>query len=219
MIAIDIETIPDLNKVDCLPEPEAPGNYKDPEKIAAYKAEKKKEMVDKMALSPFTGKICSFALWGEETIGNYVYTVKDTDDSSEIELIKDALEYFCIHSNYKPEICTWNGFKFDLPFLFKRAMLLKVELPAGLPSLKTFSKKYDISFHIDLAQEIEQWNGGYMSLDQAARYILGDKKDEIDVCSFRDLILAGKSDEISQYNLKDAELTYRIYQACNRYIF
>jgi uncharacterized protein YprB with RNaseH-like and TPR domain len=41
-----------------------------------------------------------------------------------------------------PHVITWNGYAFDLPFVFIRAMLLNIPLPAGCLPLNTLCKKY-----------------------------------------------------------------------------
>jgi predicted PolB exonuclease-like 3'-5' exonuclease len=217
MVAIDIETIPDLTRIDALPEPEGRADTKDPEKIAAQIAEKRKKQIEDMALSPFTGRICSFATWGEA--GGKYRVMREISDAEEIVLVNDLLRYFVISGGAYPQICTWNGWKFDIPFIFKRAMLLRVELPPSLPPLRAFVKKYDTSFHMDLAQELDQWGNGYTSLDQAARYTVGEGKAQADYTQFCQMIVDGNQDKIGLYNLKDAELTYKIYLYMSGYIF
>jgi DNA polymerase elongation subunit (family B) len=218
VIAFDIETIPDVRKVDALPEPEAPGNYKDPEKIAHYVYAEKMKQVEKMALSPWTGRICSIATWSDYQSDRNYYTMMAVDDKEETVIIEEALELFVIHQGYHPKVLTWNGWEFDLPFLFIRAMLLGVKLPAGLPPLKAFQKKYDSTLHIDVMQEISMWRGR-MSLENAARELLGQKKADLDFREFPALIAAGNYDVIGRYNLRDAELTFEIYKKCQSYLF
>jgi predicted PolB exonuclease-like 3'-5' exonuclease len=217
MKAFDIETIPNLAMIDCLPEPEANGTLKDPVKIAADIAAKKQKQIDRMALSPMYGRLCCYSVFGEHT--NFFKVVNEISDSAEIELIESALNYLTIRPNDPIEICTWNGFSFDIPFLFKRAMLLKVAMPAGCPGAKYFLKKYSPSPHCDMAQELNNWSGEIMRLDDAAGIILGEKKLPHDFTKFAEMITTGNSDEIGTYCLKDSELTYRIYQAAKRYLF
>jgi predicted PolB exonuclease-like 3'-5' exonuclease len=222
MISIDIESIPNLDLIGSLPEPEvALGNTKDPEKIKAKIEEAKKEQIDKMGLNPFFARVCSFATWGdiEENCGFKVID-QDISDASEINLITHALHFFCAGPTTSPVIITWNGHNFDIPFLFKRAMLLQMDLPSGLCGMSYFCRKYQHASHIDLMQELCGWNG-HLKLDTASKMILGESKaDHADFSKFIDIIKSGDGDsEIGVYNLKDAELTWNIYKRVSPYIF
>src|ERR1019366_8408715 len=57
LLILDIETGPAVDADKFIPEFKAPGNLKDPEKIAAAVAEKEKEWRDCLALSPLTGQV------------------------------------------------------------------------------------------------------------------------------------------------------------------
>ena len=58
----DIETLADPAQFELIEEPSAPANYKDPDKIAAYVAEKRVKLVERAGLDPDTAKICAVAL-------------------------------------------------------------------------------------------------------------------------------------------------------------
>lgn len=218
MRSIDIETIPNKNLICCLPEPEPAGNLKDPEKIAADIAKKRQSAIDKMALSPLTGRICSVASWSDVD-QPFCMTINSISDASEIELIKIVLNVLVLKSDDYPQVCTWNGYRFDLPFIAKRAMILNVELPIGFPGFRYFLKKYSIVPHADLAMEMCNWGSDYISLNTASRCVLGDSKIEIDVTKFHDMIEAGDWGKINSYNLKDAELTFKLWIKMKKYIF
>jgi len=71
---IDIETIPNLDVLPKMPDPDVKyGNTKDAEKRAAIDIEAKRKQQDKMALSPLTGRICAFCCIEEtqDRHGNY----------------------------------------------------------------------------------------------------------------------------------------------------
>lgn len=220
MFSLDIESIPNPEMVGSLPEPEvAIGNLKNPELIKAKIAEAKESQIKKMALDPFYGRICSFATWSCEEIDQRFYTIDEISDAAEIGLINKLLTLLCVTSTTHPNICTWNGYEFDIPFIYKRAMMLRLDIPAGLYGLSRMCRRYSSVPHCDLMQEICQWNGR-MKLDVAARALLGEGKTEgIDVTKFVEYIQAGRGNEIGIYNLKDAELTYKIYQRVSPYIF
>lgn len=217
--AIDIETLPNIDLIDCLPEPKAPGNLKDPAKIAAAIQEKKAEQVDKMALDPLFGRICAYSWWGEGNDHGYS-VMSDTTQAEEIRLVRELLQMFVITNTTAPSIVTWNGMSFDVPFIVKRAMLLNVERPTGFPGLKYFTKRYSHVPHCDMAKELTLWdNASYMSLDTAAKVILGERKLDHDFKEFRKQILGGDGDSIGRYCMKDSELTWRIFQRASPYLW
>lgn len=215
----DIETIPNVDLIDSLPEPEvALGNVKDPEKISAKIAEAKQKQIDKMALSPFYGRICSFATFGAN--GGLYKTIMEISDAAEIEIVSEMLELFQIGEEGTNLIITWNGYNFDFPFVYLRAALLKIPLPPNCPSLRYWQKKFSNNPHCDMMQELSGWGKEKMcGLDEAGKRFLGKSKTPHDFTKFIELIKSGKGDEIGIYNLGDAETTYELYQILNLYLF
>ena len=221
--ALDIETIPNMDLVAMLPEPEvALGNTKDPEKIKEKIAEAKQKQLDKMGLSPFFGRVCSFSLFGESQESRMFKTIQEISDSAEIELIKAIFKNLEIAQENPYVFITWNGFSFDFPFIYKRAALLNVEKPSNCPGLKYWSKKYSCDCHIDLMRELNNWEphgAGALNLDTAGKLFLGQGKTKRDYLTYVDLIKEGKSDLIGLDNLCDTELTFNIYKKVEPYIF
>lgn len=161
------------------PEHEAPGNFKDPDKIAAAIAEKAKAWREKAALSPLTGRVAMIGtLDGAEPAIQYL-AFADADDS---EL--DRQEAMMIAQWWRTAeraildgklIVSWNGHGFDIPFLVKRSWALRVQFPAVID----IRNKYGMQAPwIDLMRE---WQCGdksalYTSLNTAAGFLgLGQK--------------------------------------------
>jgi predicted PolB exonuclease-like 3'-5' exonuclease len=216
VLAVDIETIPNIDMIDCLPEVEPAKNLKDPEKIKSDCEAKKQKLIDDMALSPFYGRICSAAIWGDD-LKNY-HTIESISDSEEMYLL-DWL-FGCIKgtTTEKHQILTWNGYSFDLPFIFKRAMILKMDI-REVGNLKYWNQRYQGFPHTDVMREFCQWNPSeHLSLDMAAKCMLGEPKAEHDFRKFTEYILTGNQEKIGIYNLKDAELTYMIYKLMEGYL-
>jgi len=119
-LIIDIATtaIPDVDGF--LEEPSAPANYKDPEKIAAYVAEKKRDMADRCALDPDLGRITAVGACSPASA--WVQTCP-TEDAERETLITVARE---IRGR---DLITFNGFRFDLHCLQRRARYLGVPFP------------------------------------------------------------------------------------------
>jgi DNA polymerase elongation subunit (family B) len=223
MRAIDIETIPNKAMIEFMPEPEiALGNTKDLEKIKEKIAEAKAKAIDKMALSPLYGRICSFSACGEKPEDRYFKVIPEISDAAEIEIINHILETFVLGQNndVSSKIITWNGFNFDFPFIYKRAAMLKVAMPQGCPGLKYWQRKYSSDIHCDLMQEFCGWgNDKAMNLDAAGKTFLGRGKTQRDYSTYADLIETGKGELIGLDNLCDTQLTFDLYNHLAPYLF
>ncbi len=220
MNALDIETIPNDSMVDSLPEPEvAIGNMVDQKKIEAKRKEVKAKQKEKMALDPFYGRICSFSIHGESQ--SFFKVIPEISEAAEIELVTELLEYLSVGSNEKPNlIVTWNGHRFDLPYIYKRAALLKIALPRSCPGLNYWRRKYKSEPHCDLMQELSGWDISQTeNLDEAGKRFLGRGKTQRDYSTYVDLIKSGEGDKIGLDNLCDTELTYDLYKLLSPYLF
>jgi len=196
---IDIETIPNESMIDKLPEPEVKlGNTKDPVKVAAKIEEAKRTQVAKMALNPLYGRVCCAAMIKGEDV-NYVI---DNVDCDNIE--RGVIRYIAESLGESTRICTWNGNNFDLPFIYKRAMILGVDI---MGPLSYWTKRYNVSPHCDLMNVWTGWNG-LEKLDNVARAILGEGKDKHDVTRNNEYMKTGEGREkLIEYNIKDVKLT------------
>ena len=221
MKALDIEVIPNHDMIPLLPEPEVKfGNTKDPLKRQMMVEEAKKKQIEKMGLNPITGRVCSFAFYGDNQNDRYFKYVPDESETSEIVLVTELLKALNI-DNENLNIVTWNGTEFDFPYIYKRAALLKLALPPGVPGLSYWTKKYTIKPHCDLMQ---WWNGwsrssGNAKLDYIGKVFLGEGKTQRDYNTYLDLIKNGEGEKIGLDNLCDVELTYNLYQRLADYLF
>lgn len=217
--AMDLESIPNKSMVDQLPEPEvALGNVKDPAKIEEKIKEAKKKQIDKMALNPFWGRICSFSMHGETE--SFFKVIPDISDASEIELVSFILEKLVIGQGDENNIITWNGHGFDFPFIYKRAALLNIPLPQYCPSLKYWTRKYSQSPHCDLMQEFCGWSTeGKTNLDLAGKMFLGAGKTKRDYSEYINLIESGQGELIGLDNLCDTQITFNLYKKLEPYLF
>lgn len=196
-IAFDIETMPNPDCIPMLPEPTpAMGNLKAPEKIAAKIAGAKQERIDRMALSPLTGMIASAAFYHPE---------KEDVVFGEFEIIEKVLHI--IRKGHT--LITFNGKSFDIPYVFKRGIILGIE-GCTIPAMKRLTDKYRAVHHLDVMEEFCNF-GERVSLDMCSRFILGEQKLD---CDFRLIPEMLKTDEgqeeLSAYNLQDAKLTYKL---------
>ena len=105
-------------------------------------------------------------------------------------------------------VVTWNGYGFDIPFIFKRG--LKYNL-CKLTDMQFYISKNNNKV-IDLMTLFAGW-GKYEKLDNVAKVLLNDKKEEFDVKKISELIKTDSGKEmIRRYCLKDCELTYKLGQ-------
>jgi len=201
-VVLDIETIPDPSMLSRLPEPEVKlGNLKDTFKIQAKLDEARGKQIEKMALNPMHGKICCACTYNEEISESYIST-------NEAEIIESLFDKILC---YQHEIITFNGIRFDLPFIYKRALILgvKVDIP-----LDYWTKRYSYQPHCDLDAVWSNWNNTvYTKLDDLAERLLN--KNKIDV-NFKDFPVMMNTqsgrDNIAEYCMLDCELTFQLYK-------
>lgn len=208
----DIEVMPDPEKLKYLPEPDVKyGNIKDPVKREAKFQEAKEKQLEKIGLNPFYSRyFCgSFGL-GQGKI------IEEFADEAEVELIQWTFSGF---GEDTTRIQTWNGKTFDIPFLFKRAMILGVNpLDYGLPPLSEFTKRYGCDIHQDLMLTLDPNN--FIKLDEAARMLLGESKIDLDYKLFPALFKTAEGRaQILEYCDKDADLTGRLGKVMHNYLW
>lgn len=227
MKVIDIETIPNESIIEILPEPEvALGNTKDPEKISAKIEEAKKKQIDKMQLDPTMSRMCCFSIFGDNETDRFYRVVPDDSEASEIAIVSELLEHLMIGGNEPNLIVTQNGMEFDLPYIYKRALLLKIDLPESgnmfVPPLSYWIKKYTCEPHLDIKQVWCNWghnNNCPSNLDWLGKCIEGQGKTDRDYSTYLDLIKNGEGDKIGLDCICDAELTYKIALKIKKYFY
>jgi predicted PolB exonuclease-like 3'-5' exonuclease len=220
--ALDIETIPNPDAIPFLSEVEAPKNLKDPAKIAAAIAERKVSQIAEMALDALTGRVCCYAMVGQDggEIMRYVEVLGgEVGDESERKMVQSIMR---VLGGEECRLVTWNGIGFDLPFIYKRAMILGVD-PAhfGAPPLSAWTKRYAAEKHYDLMQLWGGWKSNeYAKLDTVAAMVLHERKAEIDVTTFPELLKTEEGcEKLTAYCLKDTELTWRLFEKMNGFLF
>jgi len=216
MIVVDIETIPNMDVVDLIPEPKAHGAIKDPVKIAADIEKKKAEAVDKMGLDPNFARICVIGyaqrIDGEITTSDY--HLKEATDEAERELLAAFWEKAKMHG----KIVTFNGAGFDIPFLMRRSWLLGVK-PTRTFETVAWKCATGESNHIDVRLVL---SGGDMkakgSMDLYGKLKLGQGKTEgMDGSQVWEYWQAGRADEIVEYCKDDCCRTFELAESLYGY--
>lgn len=133
MIVFDIETgpLPTAELEDRIPKFEAPANYKDEQKIAAYITQKRLDWIERAALDATTGKILAIGILDCREDGvEKVNTL--AGDEAEIIAAFSSIVMQCGGSGWP--LVGWNIFGFDLPFILRRSWILRVALPEWIRS-------------------------------------------------------------------------------------
>ena len=161
MIVIDIETIAIPNAP--MPDFSAPGNLKDPVKIAAAIEEKKANWLADGALHAERGQVVAI---GWRNLKERAMTLT----GPEPELLSAIWEVL----RGETLVVGFNLHRFDLPFLIRRAWVNGVHVPMG----SIFRNgRIDENRFVDL---LKLWQCGdrqeYISLDMMARTLLGRGK-------------------------------------------
>ncbi|MES2995881.1 MAG: hypothetical protein V4733_03635 [Verrucomicrobiota bacterium] len=190
-LVFDIETgpLPLAGLEAMMPEFEAPGNYKDPEKIASAIAEKQAAWLERAALSPVTGRVLAI---GGEADGQ-AFQIINSDEALLLHLFwsiisrRTRLVGFCSH-------------KFDLPFLLRRSWRHDIAFPDIVGPRGYFENSVDLA---------EVWQCGdrteSISLDRLAKH-LGVGKKSGNGKDFAQLLETDRESAIA-YLAHDVELT------------
>ena len=127
-LVLDIATAPLEDAGDYLTDPiEAPANYKDEAKIAAYIANARQAKLDKAALDPDLCRISGVAwAWVPEVpAGDPVVQVRLAQHLSESEILRELREIMGVST----VLVGFNSRAFDWRVLMRRALYLSVKFP------------------------------------------------------------------------------------------
>ncbi len=175
------------------------GILKDPIKIKA----KLKANADKFALSPFTGQVILVGL-----LDNNGQTMQyGLDGATEKVVLQDAWRTMNTLMSEGYRMVSFNGKKFDVPYLWKRAMIKGINLTPTI-ALNLLMHQYNNFWHYDVFNVL----GGEGSLAKW-NYLLGYGTEFENIANE----IAGwyeekKFDVIKQKNIADIRKTGRIYE-------
>ena len=198
---LDIETIPPEEKPP-LDSIQAPSNYKDPVKIAAYQEENLDKTWREQALNSAQGRVLCLA-WA---VGNAPPVCRGIWDKTIFEVLSEFNDV--VQDIVGNGAVTWGGFNlrgFDLNWLYHRAV--KYDLPA----LMDFIPRERFAKNILDVRDL--WTGGDPygkgKLKDIARF-LGIPAPDMDGGDVLDLYLAGEFEKIAAYCKQDVEMTRAI---------
>ena len=198
----DIETIPAVEKPP-LDTVQAPANYKDPVKIAAYQEENVDKVWREQALNSVQGRLLCIG-WAD---GNSPPVCRGIWDRSVAEVVSEFNDV--VQGIVDDGPITWGGFNlrgFDLNWLYHRGV--KYDLPA----LMDFIPRERFAKNILDVRDL--WTGGDPygkgKLKDIARFLGLPVMDDVDGGEVFDLYLAGEVEKIAAYCKHDVAITRAI---------
>jgi DNA polymerase elongation subunit (family B) len=183
------------------PEFTAPGNYKDPVKIAENIAGQREAWLKKTALYPTSGIVLTFGFKQGDSYGIMDEFLGCKDEATTIEAFWAMVKR--MHDGEK--LVGFNSHGFDLPFLIRRSWKLGIPVPGNLMRGRYFNPELSIDL-------LEMWTCGRkddsIKLADLAKF-LGCGEKSGNGADFQSLWETDRPKAI-EYLKNDIELTERI---------
>lgn len=209
---IDIETIP-VQRPDLAAfvagQVKPPATITKPESIEKWHVESKQKAIeDALNRTSFDGAFGEIACICAAIDDGQVHQFWRNDKRSEKQVIVDFADWLMDHRNKLDTIVGFNHINFDLPFLWKRAVINGTRLPYMPRSVKPWDKNvYDV---------MHQWDSrNFISLASLAAALGIKSNNEFTGADVYPLWQAGQFDEIANYCADDVELTRQVYRCMN----
>ncbi len=210
ILAIDIETLP-TNDPKVISEIAAgitaPGNITKPESIAAWESEKKPALVEEaVAKTSFDGAHGSIACiawaWNDEEP-----QVLDTRSFNEFTVLSEFSRIMSARRAFAPKIVGHYVADFDLRFIWQRAFIRGVRMPAFWPrDVKSWSKEVaDTMFMFCGAK-------GSISLDNLCKALGIEGKQGFDGSMVAEAWENGEYDKVTSYCMDDIRRVREVYK-------
>ncbi len=221
-LAIDIETMPAPEKVASMPEPEVlTGNLKDPAKIAEKAAEARRKQVEKAALDPHFARVLAIGTAvrnGEQIIADVDILQRDGDlDVAERRLLVSFWDRVRSHEGNR--FATFYGSRFDIPFLYRRSLLLGVR-PARIDCHPYRVAEVDAE-HLDVREALIASECGEChprTLQWYAAAVLGEVCPyDVDKTKLAEIWQAGHDEQIKTLCGWDVATTLRLAEVIHAY--
>lgn len=220
-VYMDIETLPAQDpavRAELAAAVTAPAKYSKPESIAEWLDANREAEAEaawlKTSFDGGVGQVCVIG-WAVEDGAAISMQVDDLSRDAEREVLACWFDWltklYAGTSGTRPCLIGHNIIGFDLPFLWKRAMVLNVKPPLWFPrSPKPWS---DVVADTMLLWDSTQRAGG--SMDRLCRLFGMEGKGDMDGSKVWPMVRDGKIDAVAEYCRGDVERTRAIYRRMN----
>jgi hypothetical protein len=191
----------------------APGQYKKPDSIAEWLKENRDSATEAQWLeTSFDGGLGQIVVigWAIDDEPAQSMRVKDLSLVAEADLLCDwfaALRSMHATSGMRPVLVGHNHCSFDIPFIWKRAVVHGIKPPLWFPrDPKPWSDT--------VADTMTLWSGakGRVSMERLCRILGIEGKGGMSGADVWPMVKEGRIDEVAAYCKADVERTRRIYQ-------
>lgn len=209
-VVFDIETVGRENAGHLIPEPTAPGNLRDPQKIADAIEARRAEQIERMALDINLNRIVSIGIQTHEMSEPRVYTCPD--DEAEAQAL--SLLWSAFRADYMLT-APFIGFfcrKFDLPVCLRRTQLLGMPEPAL--SLERYRNEHVIDLHERLTFGIYNESGVMKRNLKSFSELFGIEhdQDDCDGADIGELVAANDWQAVVRHCKADVSRTHALAQ-------
>lgn len=173
--------------------------------------------IDRLALSPWTGRVVVVAAWDTEQKKGVCLTHGAGESGTEIApgftIAMRVSEAVLLSSAWKVirearQIVTWNGLDFDQPFLIGRSLVCGVEVDQRLLSAKPWE-----SMHVDLCAKLGMGFKGRARLETACLAMsIPSPKDGIDGSQVSEVWAAGRQLDVARYCCGDVATLAAVHE-------
>lgn len=196
-LVFDIETVPSPDCAQFLTEPiEAPSNYKDPEKIAAYIKNKRQQQIDEAGLDLDLCEVAAIAWEGDDNTGKVCLRGTMT----EAHILRDFWQ--AVEGRI---VIGFNVLHFDLLVLLRRSLYL------GVPAPKIDVARFRHDTVIDLAELLSYGRRDLLrSLDFYCKRLGIPHDDTVTGADIARLVAEGDWKAVSRHVYDDVQATRAI---------
>lgn len=199
-LVFDIETVAVPNVEALLPAVSAPGNLKDPEKIAAAIAEKRQKMIDEAALDPDLCQVKAISMLIIPNGHRRVFLVGDKRTPNEYALLRLFWNAF---AECGGNAIGYNILGFDFPVILRRSFALKLKRFVR-PNLA----RYQTEPITDLYGILYGWQPGRGLKWTCKRYDIPNELPDLDGSMVKNMT----DDTLREYAFNDLNLTEKLYR-------